>query len=151
MFRSILSMSLSVLAGAVLMASSAAAEPQYSRAGGTIVLAHNGYGYGDYDDRRESPNDRTCCRREERGGYSIYRTTIRECRWSRGERQTNKECRKHGGFHRYEGYGWGGHGGNGGDWNERVCCTRQGQVWWSTRGECRRAYGEPTANRFCRR
>jgi hypothetical protein len=156
MFRSILTMSLSLLAGTVLLASTASAEPQYSRAPGSIVVAHNDYGR--YDDRRDDWNERTCCRTEERGGYSIFWSTVGECRRSRGERQTNKECRKHGGFHRYEGNNWGGNDGYGHDgngwqdnqWNARVCCTRNNQVWWSTRGECRRAYGYEAPNRACR-
>jgi hypothetical protein len=156
MLKSILSMSLALVAGTVLLAATASAEPQYSRAPGSIVVAHNDYGH--YDDRREDWNARTCCRTEERGGYSIFWSTIGECRRSRGESTTNKECRKHGGFHRYEGNNWGDHGGWGqggngwqdGDWNARVCCVRNNQVWWSTRGECRRSSGYEAPNRACR-
>lgn len=151
MIRSILSLSL--VAGALMLAMPAAAEPQYSTARGSFVIAHNDY----YDERRESWNDRTCCRVERRGGYEIFWSTIGQCYSSRGVRQTNKECRKHGGFHRYEGNYWNGHDGYGpgwgwqdGNWNDRVCCTRNGQVWWSTRGECRRYAGYETANRVCR-
>ena len=42
-------------------------------------------------------------------------------------------------------------GWQGGDQNERVCCSRNGQVWWSTRAECRRAWGYPATNKTCRR
>jgi hypothetical protein len=162
MFRSILSMSLSLMAGVVLLALPASSEPQYSRAPGDIVVAHNDY--NNYDDHREDWNARTCCRREERGGYTIFWSTVGECRRSRGEATTNKECRKHGGYHRYEGSnwndhrdddrgqgdGWRGNGGQGNDWNARVCCTRNNQAWWSTRGECRRSSGYEAPNRACR-
>jgi len=150
MFRSILSLTFSLMASVVLLASPATAEPQVSHPPGTIVLAR----VFDFD-RHDDWNDRTCCRREERGGYSIFWSTVRECRRSGGERVTNKECRKHGGFHRYERSEWhdrdGRYDQRGDDRNERICCTRNHQVWWSTRGECRRASGYETDNRDCRR
>jgi hypothetical protein len=154
MFRSILSFSLSLIAGAVFLASSAAAEPQYSRAG-AIPLSHDD-DYGGYD----RWNERTCCQREERRGYRVFWSTQGECRRSGGQSTTNKMCRKHGGFHPYDrnyrgdhdGYGYdGGFGWQDGNYNERVCCARNGQVWWSTKGECRRASGYQATNKTCRR
>jgi hypothetical protein len=35
-------------------------------------------------------------------------------------------------------------------WNDRVCCKRGWQDWWTTRRACKRAGGYPTANRQCR-
>lgn len=155
MFRSILSTFLSLIAGATLMASSAAAEPQYSRAQGAVPLSHDD-DYGRYD----RWDERTCCQRNERWGYRIFWSTKGECRRSGGQGVTNKTCRKRGGFHRYErnyhgdgdGRGYDGdYGSQDDNYNERVCCARNGQVWWSTKGECRRASGYQTTNKACRR
>ena len=110
------------------------------------------------DDRYEGRwNERTCCRRDERQGYRIFWSTVGECRRTGGEGATNKTCRKYGGFHRYpgQGNGWGNGWGDGWDQgqnpNERVCCIRNGQAWWSNRAECARSSGHATANSVCRR
>jgi hypothetical protein len=146
MFRLILSLSLALLLSSFVVSLPAAADPQVSRADGSFALA---YGYeGDW---RHRWNERTCCRREERGGYRIFWSTFGECHRTRGETAPNRTCRKHGGFHRYPGRSWGDDGWKQGDWNVRWCCTRGGQVWWSTRGECVRAGGQQAANRVCRR
>lgn len=153
MFRSIVSFSLSLVAGALLLASPAAAEPQYSRAPGAMTISHDDDNYGRW-------NERTCCQRNERWGYRVLWSTVGECRRTGGERVTNKTCRKHGGFHAYQRNdrrgGYDGHGGDGDGWqdgnaHDRVCCARDGQVWWSTRGECRRASGYQATNKTCRR
>ena len=80
---------------------------------------------------------------------------------ARPEGTTNKECRKHGGFHPYNRGHWGEqdrHRQDDGydDWQDgdahaRVCCLRDGRVWWSNRAECRRAWGQETYNKSCRR
>ena len=36
------------------------------------------------------------------------------------------------------------------NWNDRVCCKRGWQDWWTTRRSCARAGGHPTRNRDCR-
>ena len=148
MFRLILSLSLALLSGSIFLSAPAAADAPVSRADGSFALA---YGYGYEGDWRQRWNERTCCRREERGGYRIFWSTFGECHRTRGEPTTNKTCRKHGGFHPYPGHSWEHDGWRGGDWNERWCCVRGGQVWWSTRGECVRAGGQQAANRVCRR
>lgn len=96
-------------------------------------------------------NERTCCRRDERQGYRILWSTKGECRRFGGQEATNKTCRKYGGFHPYDREYDGNYGWQDGNQNERVCCARSGQVWWSTRGECRRASGYQTTNKTCRR
>ena len=146
MFRLILSLSLALLAGSFFGVAPAAADVPVSRVDGSLVLA---YGYD--GDRRHRWNERTCCRRDERGGYRIFWSTFGECYRSRGEPATNKTCRKHGGFHPYAGGSWGHQGWQSDDWNERWCCTRGGHVWWSTRGECLRAGGRQATNKTCRR
>jgi|GEM_PF-2259456 len=154
MLRPIISFCLALVAGALLLSSPARAETQTSRVpGGFVPVQYH------YDGPREDWNARTCCRRHERGGYRIFWSTVGECYQTRGERTTNKECRKSGGFHPYPGGYWGGYPGGGypgggwndGNWNERWCCARYSQVWWSTKGECLRSGGHQVANRVCRR
>jgi hypothetical protein len=146
MFRMILTLLLALVSGSIFLSAPAAAGAPVSRADGSFVLA-SGY-EGDW---RHRWNDRTCCQRNERGGYRIFWSTFGECYRSHGEPTTNKACRKNGGFHPYPGRSWQHDGWRDGDMNERWCCTRGGQVWWSTRGECLRAGGRQTANRVCRR
>jgi hypothetical protein len=208
MFRSILTISISLIVGAIVFASGAlAAEPQFSvRGQGIIPIAHDdsrvcckrgnrdwwstgrecrragGHETYNRDCRRDFPwedddyrdhrgNERVCCRTNERFGYRIFWSTNRECRRARGIGQTNKTCRKYGGFHRYP-RGYDGdrdrdydrdgdrdrdHYGDrdrdhydGRDPTARVCCTRDGRVWWSNVEECRRAYGREATNQTCR-
>lgn len=154
MSRSIISFCLALFTGALLLASPARADAQASRLPGAFVPVQY-----HYDGPREDWNARTCCRRNERGGVRIFWSTVGECYRTRGERTTNKECRKRGGFHPYPGGYWGGYPGGGyagggwndGNWNERWCCARGDQVWWSTKGECLRAGGHQVVNRVCRR
>lgn len=164
MLRPIMSFCLALLSGALLLASPARADSQVSRAPGAFLPVQYHYDYGG---PREDWSERTCCRRHERGGYRIFWTTVGECYQTRGERTTNKECRKSGGFHPYPGGYWGGYPGgypgggypggypgggwNDGNWNERWCCARDSHVWWSTKGECLRSGGYQAANRVCRR
>lgn len=201
MFRTLASLSVSLVAAAFLMVAPVSAEPQFSRAPGEFTPINDNYnndqvccrrGNSDWwstrnacqwagghatdnracrnDDRWDGDNrwngdgrndgrwnERQCCRRDERQGYRIFWSTVGECQRSGGEGQTNKTCRKYGGFHNYPGRGNGQGNGWGNGWdqgqnpNERVCCIRNGQVWWSNRGECARASGQATANRVCRR
>jgi len=158
MLRPIMSFCLALLSGALLLASPARADSQVSRVPGAFLPVQY-----HYDGPRADWNTRTCCRRHERRGYRIFWSTIGECYQTRGEPATNKECRKHGGFHPYPGGYWGGYPGGGypgggypggwnvDNWNERWCCTREGHVWWSTKGECLRSGGHQTVNRACRR
>ena len=158
MLRPIISFCLALLSGALLLASPARADSQVSRVPGAFLPVQY-----HYDGPRADWNTRTCCRRHERRGYRIFWSTIGECYQTRGEPATNKECRKHGGFHPYPGGYWGGYPGGGypgggypggwnnDNWNERWCCTREGHVWWSTKGECLRSGGHQTVNRACRR
>lgn len=146
MFRLILSFWLATLFGGFLVSGPAKADAPVSRADTRLELA-----YGYQDDRRHRWNERTCCRREERGGYRIFWSTFGECYRSRGEPATNKACRKQSGFHPYHRGSWGHDDSRSGAWNERWCCTRGGQVWWSTRGECLRSGGRQATNKTCRR
>jgi hypothetical protein len=149
MLRSIISFSLAVLSAMVLMAAPASADPQYPQTQSDFTRVQYYH-----DGSRPNWNERTCCRRNERGGYRIFWSTVGECYQTRGERTSNKECRKSGGFHPYPGGHGGGYPGSNWsdtDWNERVCCTRDGHVWWATRGDCRWYRGQATANKVCRR
>lgn len=176
------------MVGAILVASPAASEPQYSRAPGVVPAAHDdnntrvcckrgnqdwwsterecrhagGHQTNDRECRRDGStddwgyndrkwNERTCCQRNERLGYRIFWSTVGECARSGGQGATNKTCRKYGGFHPYQRGYQGDQDWQGGDQNERVCCSRDGQVWWSNRAECRRAWGQTATNKTCRR
>lgn len=153
MLRPIIAFCLALLSGAVLLASPASADPHLPPAPGIFVPAQY-----HHDAPRDEWYDRTCCRRNEWNGYRIFWTTVGDCYQTRGERTTNKECRKRGGFYPYPGGYWGGYPGgypgggwDDGNWNERWCCARDSHVWWSTKGECLRSGGYQVANRVCRR
>lgn len=124
--------------GVMAFLASALVKPQQAQAAGEIVLAQH------------SEGERTCCRRQERGGYRIFWSTFGECYRLRGDLATNKTCRDHGGFHATGAPVWGS-GWQQGSWNDRVCCSRRGQVWWSTRGDCYRNKGVLATNKTCRR
>jgi hypothetical protein len=150
MFRLILSLSLALLSTSFVVSAPAAADAQVSRAGSSYVPV-----YGYENDSRHRWNERTCCRREERGGYRIFWSNFGECHRTRGETAPNRTCRKHGGFHRYPGRSWGDDGWQQGDWNKRTCCRREERggyrIFWSTFGECDRTRGETAPNRTCRK
>jgi hypothetical protein len=87
--------------------------------------------------------DRICCQR----GWQNWWASRRQCQHARGIRAANRECR--GNWNdRWDVRWW---NWQGRDWNDRVCCSRDGLDWWTTARGCRDAFGYETAYRACRR
>ena len=113
------------------------------------------FGFG-YNFQGHDPNERVCCQRDSYNGSQVWWSTFGQCARARGQFTANKVCRKYAqkyGNYDYNydnGYGYG--YGQGLDPNERVCCQQyDGQVWWTSRGECYRARGQQTMNKVCRK
>jgi hypothetical protein len=87
-------------------------------------------------------NRRVCCERGRRDWWA----TARECRNAFGYEVQRRECRDNDWNDSWD-QRWRNFRG---DWNERVCCTRGGRDWWSTRRDCRDRGGWETRRRECR-
>ncbi len=172
MFR-VLCLFAGLAAAVVLATGSVSAAPQYSR-----VANYNQGQYGwDYDWRQGDPNRRVCCQRQYRGGYQDWWSSAIDCQRAGGYATANKVCRKHksdpppyGNYqqqYQYNQYnngqynngqynngqynnGYGGFVDPYGNPDRRVCCYRDGRAWWSSWIDCRRAWGQDTANKVCR-
>jgi hypothetical protein len=125
------------------------------RVGGYVTYNRECRHDGHWEQGNNRGNNRVCCQRPYRGGYQDWWSTERECARAGGYQTYNKVCRRHksdppfnGGYGHGPGYGQPYPQGNE---HGRVCCYRDGYVWWSTRYECRRAYGQETYNKTCRR
>lgn len=159
---------LCLFAGLMIACATASAHPQYSRVGHPYYPGQYG---SEYDWRNGDPNGRVCCYRQLYNGYRYWWSTVADCARFRGGAAMNKACRKWGssppyqGDYRYqqqyqyngydqgygEGYGQGYGGDPYGNPDRRVCCYRDGHAWWSSWSDCRRAWGQGTANKVCRR
>ena len=91
-------------------------------------------------------DDRICCHRGDRNWWS----TPRDCRDARGDETDRRECRE--ARHDDDWYDrWDQRWRNWpGDWDQRVCCMKDGRDWWSRARECRERGGWIARDRECR-